>query len=660
MIDLKEALRHIDPVELSYEEWLEIGMGLKAAADEGCDVSWHDWDQWSAKDAKRYKSGECQLKWNSFNSSGITKGTVVWRAMEGGFNPLSGSAELSWDDEVGYDGQTNRDRDFPRFLKALFKPGDLVSYCLDVTEDEGKWRPASTGVLGLKVSELLSRLETGEIEDAIGDYNRRAGGWIRFNPMDGNGVKSENVTDYRYTLIESDGMPVEEQLRLIYKLRLPCAAIVDSGGRSIHAVVKVGAGTLDEYKSRVSWLHRTLKDNGFSVDESNKNPNRMCRLPGLWRGGCKQRLIDTNTGYGGFAEWKEYVENGLKDLTLPGIEPLSGVWENMPSLAPELIHGVLRQGHKMLLAAPSKAGKSFALIELCVDIAEGWDWLGFQCSKGKVLYINLEIDRASFFQRIKNVYDAMGRKPQSLENIDVWNLRGKALPMHKFADKIIKRVKDQGYVAIILDPIYKVQSGDENSAGDIARFTNDIDHVTNELNVSMIYCHHHSKGNQGFKRSVDRASGSGVFGRDPDAILDLIELDNDSFRNLEGYQGLSAWRMEGTLREFPPFAPVNMFFEFPLHKVDRAGILDNAEPRSDFGKPNEKRTEREDAEQFDEVFKMLQEDNEPEVREKDILNYYGIKTNTLRSKLSVINGLENRPWKYKRGDKMVRRYRKRQ
>ena len=55
------------------------------------------------------------------------------------------------------------------------------------------------------------------------------------------------------------------------------------------------------------------------------------------------------------------------------------------------IFGVLRKGHKMLLAGPSKAGKSFALIELCISIAEGKPWLGqFNCAQGKVLYINLE------------------------------------------------------------------------------------------------------------------------------------------------------------------------------------------------------------------------------------------------------------------------------
>ena len=45
------------------------------------------------------------------------------------------------------------------------------------------------------------------------------------------------------------------------------------------------------------------------------------------------------------------------------------------------------------------------------------------------------------------------------------------------------------------------------------------------MGCAVIYCHHHSKGQQGQKRSMDRASGSGVFARDPDALLDLIELE---------------------------------------------------------------------------------------------------------------------------------------
>ena len=65
-------------------------------------------------------------------------------------------------------------------------------------------------------------------------------------------------------------------------------------------------------------------------------------------------------------------------------------------------------------------------------------------------------------------------------------------------------------------------------------------------------------------------------------------------RNVEALKAskdaLSAWRIEGTLREFPRFAPVNVWFEWPLHVVDHE--LDKMEeagaenPRGQSGKPS--------------------------------------------------------------------------
>ena len=104
-------------------------------------------------------------------------------------------------------------------------------------------------------------------------------------------------------------------------------------------------------------------------------------------------------------------------------------------------------------------------------------------------------------------------------------MRGKTVPLDKLAPILIKRAKKHDYIAIIIDPIYKIITGDENSADQMAKFCNNFDKVCTELGCSVIYCHHHSKGAQGAKRSMDRASGSGVFARDPDALLDFIELD---------------------------------------------------------------------------------------------------------------------------------------
>ena len=97
--------------------------------------------------------------------------------------------------------------------------------------------------------------------------------------------------------------------------------------------------------------------------------------------------------------------------------------------------------------------------------------------------------------------------------------------MDKLAPRLIRRAAKKNYEAIIIDPIYKVITGDENSADQMANFCNQFDKVCTELGCAVIYCHHHSKGSQGGKKSMDRASGSGVFARDPDALLDLIELE---------------------------------------------------------------------------------------------------------------------------------------
>lgn len=658
-IDLLSLLPYIPPAELTYQEWVNVGMALKEAG-----YSASDWEEWSRNDS-RYHSGECEKKWNTFRGAAapITGGTLVQMAKEHGWRPSSGDGpgyELGWDDIIGSrDGvlvdkgwlegkdvhepsNWNPVKDITKYLEVLFQPDENVGYVTESWERDGKHFP-SKGLCDRTAGELIQLLNKhNDVAMVFGDYNPEVGAWIRFNPLDGNGVKNENVTDYRYALVESDCMELEQQHALIRELELPVACLVYSGGKSIHAIVKIEAANYDEYRKRVDYLYNVLKKNGLPVDTQNKNPSRLSRMPGVMRKGRKQFLMDTNIGKASFKEWQEWIESVTDDL--PNPEGLEEVWGKLPDLAPPLIDGVLRQGHKMLLAGPSKAGKSYGLIELVCAIAEGKDWFGWKCSQGRVLYVNLELDRASCLHRFKDIYDAMKWQPRNIRNIDIWNLRGKSVPMDKLAPKLIRRASKKNYIAIIIDPIYKIITGDENSADQMAQFCNQFDLVCTELGCAVIYCHHHSKGGQGQKRSMDRASGSGVFARDPDALIDMIELEvtdtvvqteldkevvalcidyldqnamywrddasQDDMcvarimletcrRRLSGpvYERLladidakekavrsrTAWRVEGTLREFPKFAPVNMWFDYPRHRIDDTGILSDMD--SDGAQP---------------------------------------------------------------------------
>jgi RecA-family ATPase len=665
--NLLALLEYIDPSNLDYQEWCNVGMALKEAGYTAA-----DFDKWSQRDPARYHKGEAFRKWDSFKGSGITGGTIVAMARDGGWQPERESRELDWDAEIGgkddyviiQDGWLEgREVTEPetwdpvehlvKYLETLFEAGENVGYVTTAWYDneKQKWFPTK-GNWDRTAGQLIEELRkcNGDIGSVLGDYKPEVGAWIRFNPLDGEGCKNENVTDFRYALVESDAMDLDKQNAIIRELELPVACLVHSGKKSIHAIVRIDAPNYEEYRKRVDYLYNVLKKNGMPVDTQNKNPSRLSRMPGVMRNGRKQFLIDTNIGKESWAEWYEWIEGVNDDLPEP--ESLAEVWDNLPPLAPTLIDGVLRQGHKMLLAGPSKAGKSFLLIYLCCAIAEGREWLAWQCAQGKILYVNLELDRASCLHRFKDVYASLGWSPANINNIDIWGLRGKSIPMDKLAPKLIRRAQKKNYIAIVIDPIYKVITGDENSADQMAHFCNQFDKVCTELGCAVIYCHHHSKGTQGQKRSMDRASGSGVFARDPDALLDMIELDLSETlikqeknkaacnactmyldRNVPGWddaisqddtcseramlaacericdekqyqevlqlvheakkavESRTAWRISGTLREFPKFPPVNLWFSYPIHNIDTVGVLQDAYEEGE-APPYHKATER--------------------------------------------------------------------
>lgn len=272
----------------------------------------------------------------------------------------------------------------------------------------------------------------------------------------------------------------------------------------------------------------------------------------------------------------EFTDDDDGDFTNIG-----DVWGEEIPLKPELIEGVLREGHKMMIAGPSKAGKSFSLIELATCISYGLPWMGcFNCKSGKVLYINMELDPNSCRNRFYRVQEAM----EILDKVPafpchVWNLRGHVVPMDKLTKITIRRYRHSGYAAIIIDPIYKVLTGSENNAYDMAQFCNYFDRISTECNCAVIYCHHHSKGDQSWKRSMDRASGSGVFARDVDALLDMTELELPQYRQREG---VTAWRVTGTLREFRAFPPVDVWFDYPLHVLEHFSSSENVAPHHEL------------------------------------------------------------------------------
>jgi hypothetical protein len=180
-------------------------------------------------------------------------------------------------------------------IDALYLPGELVNFVTEftvATDETGKEKARPTGMgVTLERDLLVARFLTD------GPDSGEGGAWLRMNPLDGHGIADVNVTAFRFALLESDELPVELQLSLFAKLPLPVAALIKSGGTSIHAWAKVDAPDQDDYRATVAGMLAILAK--FGLDQKNKNPSRLSRLPGARReigavGDGLQRLLYLN------------------------------------------------------------------------------------------------------------------------------------------------------------------------------------------------------------------------------------------------------------------------------------------------------------------------------------------------------------------------------
>lgn len=130
------------------------------------------------------------------------------------------------------------------------------------------------------------------------------GVWFLAQPVDGNyhpnprqGSMSrrseEAVTSWRYFVIESDEANVKLWLAAIVQFPLRISAIYSSGGRSVHALVRIDARTKGEWDAEREAMKRALVILG--ADPGAMTAVRLTRLPGCWRHRSLQKLLYINS-----------------------------------------------------------------------------------------------------------------------------------------------------------------------------------------------------------------------------------------------------------------------------------------------------------------------------------------------------------------------------
>ena len=224
---------------------------------------------------------------------------------------------------------------------------------------------------------------------------------------------------------------------------------------------------------------------------------------------------------------------------------------------PQVIHGVIRAGQVGMMAASSKAGKSWALLALANAVATGRDWLAWQTTAGRVLYVNAELPAFDLQGRLERVAAALGLDgiPAAL---DVWHLRGTSKTIRELVAPVLRQQSKAGPYALILpDPLYVFGGGrNENDNGEQAKTMAELSELAERSGAAVWVAHHFSKGNKSQTDHLDRASGAGMYARAPDVFATFTRHEEED-----------CFTVETTCRSFPRPEPFVVRWEYPLWRI---------------------------------------------------------------------------------------------
>lgn len=382
-------------------------------------------------------------------------------------------------------------------LAAAFLNGEGVRICIARTNEEGREVPKDAGVV-LSREEWLSKLE-----GAGGDPNKflrtseKNGIFVSVNPLQIGGSRDADVTAYRHVLLEFDEISVQEQWSLISQSRIPATAVISSGGRSLHAWVKVDAANRQEYDERVAILYKHFET--YRPDIKNKNPSRFSRLPNCIRADKRQELLALAIGAESFTAWQMEQDAAALGTEIQVKDLLEFNADDDKNSV--LGYRWLCRGGSCLIIGQSGVGKSSLEMQLAILWALERPAFGICPAKPlKSLIIQAENDLGDTAEMFQGVWAGMklpgGENPEVIRQVQR-NLVIRRVSSHtgtQFCD-LLRRVIDRDKPDLVwLDPAL-AYVGDDISKQSVCSqfFRNGLNPIAEATGVIFMILHHTGK-----------------------------------------------------------------------------------------------------------------------------------------------------------------------
>lgn len=383
-------------------------------------------------------------------------------------------------------------------LRTCFALDEFVN--IAVTNADKK--PVNGGEIYTTADWIKTFETTPSVYDVINEpVAKEANGcYVCVNPLTTDEKRSkENVSSYRHLLVEFDTGTLIEQWNIMLASKLPCAVVLSSGNKSLHAWIKINAKNAEEYATRQKIVYNSLAS--YGVDKQNSDPSRYSRLAGQKRGDKEQQLLAINIGCKSFEEWENDIKYRALRERFPQIKPITEFERPQENDPGELLkHRFLCKEGIMMIIASAGIGKSVMVNQMAITWALGKQCLGITPTRPlKSLIIQAEDDNGDVGEMKDSVFAGMNIIPGSQDeetlknNVSVVSLN--TATGTTFLECMDMYLNDFHPDLVWINPVLAYLGGDANkqeTVGALLR-NNGLNTLLHKYGAAAIVIHHSAK-----------------------------------------------------------------------------------------------------------------------------------------------------------------------
>jgi len=169
--------------------------------------------------------------------------------------------------------------------------------------------------------------------------------------------------------------------------------------------------------------------------------------------------------------------------------------------------GLITKESRIFVSGLSKIGKTFFALELAIMLARGESFLGFEVFRPlRVLLLQQEISEGNLQQRLKMLLED-GEVPGN------FFLQTTCIKVDKpdGLERLRSYVESIRPDIVMMDPLYKFHSKDENSSTEVKSMLDKIDSIMYEFGTAFLIIHHNRKPRDFERPGATQMRGSSTF-----------------------------------------------------------------------------------------------------------------------------------------------------